>query len=84
MHIELVVNTMPKYNFINDDIVIDLELSHTMQDLIDKAEKADILEDYGLYMNLADAIDSQAKKEVSKHLITDNEWKKLVSRYTIQ
>ena len=55
-----------------------------MKDLVDKAEKADILEDYGSYMNLADAIDSQAKKEVSKHLITDNEWKKLVSRYNIQ
>lgn len=84
MHIELVVNTMPKYNFINDDIVIDFELSHTMKDLVDKAEKADIFEDSGLYMNLADAIDSQAKKEVSKHLITDNEWKILVSRYTLQ
>lgn len=40
MHIELVVNTMPKYNFINDDIVIDFELSHTMKDLVDKAEKS--------------------------------------------
>lgn len=66
MHIELVVNTIPKYNFINDDIVIVFELSYTMQDLIDKAEKADILEDYGLYMNLADAIDSQAKKRSIK------------------
>ena len=75
---------MLKYNYINNDVKIDFELSHTMQDLVDKAEKADILEDYGLYMNLADAIDSQAKKEVSKHLITDKEWKKLVSRYTIQ
>lgn len=30
---------MLKYNFINDDIVIDFELSHTMKDLVDKAEK---------------------------------------------
>jgi len=75
---------MLKYNYINNDVKIDFELSHTMQDLVDKAEKADILEDYGLYMNLADAIDSQAKKELSKHLITDNEWKKLVSRYTLE
>ena len=75
---------MLKYNYINNDVKIDFELSHTMQDLVDKAEKADILEDYGLYMNLACAIDSQAKKEVSRHWITENEWKKLVSRYTIQ
>ena len=37
-----------------------------MQDLVVKAEKADILEDYGLYMNVADAIDSQAKKEAGE------------------
>ena len=54
-----------------------------MQDLVDKAEKADILEDYGLYMNLADAIDSQAKKEVNRHLITKTEWRKLVRRYEL-
>ncbi len=75
---------MLKYNYINNDVKIDFELSHTMKDLVDKAEKADILEDYGLYMNLADAIDSQAKKEVSRHLITELEWNKLVSRYTLE
>lgn len=75
---------MFKYNYINNDVKIDFELSHTMQDLVDKAEKADILEDYGLYMNLADAIDSQVKKEVSRHLITETEWNKLVSRYTLE
>ncbi len=72
-----------KYNYINNDIKIDFELSHTMQDLVDEAEKADILEDYGLYMNLADAIDSQAKKEVNRHLITETEWRKLVRRYEL-
>ena len=75
---------MLKYNYINNDVKIDFELSHTMKVLVDKAEKADILEDYGLYMNLADAIDSQAKKEVSRHLITETEWNKLVSRYTLE
>ena len=72
-----------KYNYINNDIKIDFELSHTMQDLVIKAEKADILEDYGLYMNLADAIDSQAKKEVNRHLITETEWRKLIRRYEL-
>lgn len=28
-----------KYNYINEDIVIDFELSKTMQDLVNKAEK---------------------------------------------
>lgn len=34
-----------------------------MTDLVNKAEEADILDDYGLYMNLAYAIDSQGKKK---------------------
>ena len=72
-----------KYNYINNEIKIDFELSHTMQDLVDKAEKADILEDYGLYMNLADAIDSQAKREVSRHLLTEREWRMLSRRYEL-
>lgn len=65
------------YNYIDNDIEIDFELSITMTDLVNKAEEADILDDYGLYMNLADAIDSQGKKEASQHIITETEWKKL-------
>ena len=72
-----------KYNYINNDIKIDFELSHTMQDLVDKAEKADILEDYGLYMNLAYAIDARAKREVSRHLLTEREWRILSRRYEL-
>lgn len=71
------------YNYINNDVKIDFELSNTMKDLVDKAEEADFLGDYGLYMNLADAIDSQGKKETSNHLISETEWKKLVRRYTL-
>ena len=71
------------YNFINDQIDIDFDLSTTMDDLVKKAEEADFLDDYGLYMNLADAIDSQGKKETSQHIITETEWKKLVRRYCI-
>ena len=72
-----------KYNYIDNTIKIDFDLSNAMSDLVDKAEKADILEDYGLYMNIVDAIDSQAKKEVAKHLITDSEWNKLLRRYSL-
>ena len=64
-----------KYNFINNDVKIDFELSKTMQYLVDKAEKADILNDYGLYINLADAIDYQAKKETTHHEIIESQWK---------
>lgn len=71
------------YNYINNEIEIDFELSITMEDLIKKAEEADILDDYGLYMNLADAIDSQGKKEASQHIITETEWSKLTRRYCL-
>lgn len=71
------------YNYIDNDIEIDFELSITMTDLVNNAEEADILDDYGLYMNLAYAIDSQGKKEASQHIITETEWKKLTRRYCL-
>ena len=72
-----------EYRFINNDVEIDFSLSKTMQDLVNEAEKADILNDYGLYMNIADAIDSQGKKETAHHLLRESEWKKLTRRYCL-
>ena len=72
-----------KYNYINDEIKIDFELSKTMQDLINRAEEADYLDDYGLYMNIADAIDSQGKNETTHHVIRETEWKLLTRRYCL-
>ena len=72
-----------RYPFIDKEIIIDFPLSATMQELVDEAEKADILEDYGLYMNLADAIDSQGKKETAHHIIRESEWKALTRRYRL-
>ena len=77
------INKNHKYNFINNSIKIDFPLSQTLQNLVEEAEKADILNDYGLYMNLADAIDSQGKKETTHHIIRESEWKKLISRYCL-
>ncbi len=72
-----------KYNYIDDSVKIDFDLSKTMQNLIDRAEEADLIEDYGLYMNLAYAIDSQCKKEVGYHIITESNWKRLLRRYQL-
>ena len=55
------------YNFINNNILIDFDLSPKIQKLVEEAEEADLLNDYGLYMNLAYAIDAEAKKEVSHY-----------------
>ena len=72
-----------EYHFIDNSIEIDFELSKTMKDLVDRAERADILGDYGLYMNLVYAIDSQGKFEASRHLISESEWYQLVRRYSL-
>ncbi len=72
-----------EYNYINNNIKIDFELSKTMANLVEKCEEADYLDDYGLYMNLADAIDTQAKKEVSRHTMTNREWNLLIRRYVL-
>ena len=71
------------YHFINNNIDIDFEMSKTMRDLVNEAEKADILNDYGLYMNIADAIDSQGKKEASHHIISESQWRRLTRRYCL-
>ncbi len=71
------------YHYINNEIEIDFELSRTMGDLVEKAEEADILEDYGLYMNYVYAIDSRAKKEVNNHLMKESMWNRLLRRYQL-
>ena len=71
------------YNFINNNILIDFELSPKIEKLIKEAEEADLLNDYGLYMNLAYAIDAQAKKEVSHHELKESQWNKLTMRYCL-
>ena len=71
------------YHYIDNNVTIDFELSKTMKDLVDKAEYADMIDDYGLYMNLADAIDAQGKKETNNRTITETEWKRLVRRYAV-
>lgn len=72
-----------QYHYINNDIRIDFPLSKAMEDLIKKAEAVDIRDDYGLYMNLVDAIDSQAKKEVGYHILTPGQWRTLLRRYVL-
>ena len=71
------------YNFINNDILIDFELSPKIEKLIKEAEEADLWNDYGLYMNLAYAIDAEAKKEVSHHDLKESQWNKLTRRYCL-
>lgn len=72
-----------EFNYINDKVKINFKLSKTMKNLVDRAERADLLDDYGLYMNLADAIDSQGKLETTHHEMREIEWIKLTQRYCL-
>lgn len=71
------------YNYINDSIDINFELSDPMKKLIYEAETADYLNDYGQYMNYAYAIDTRAKNETNKHILTEGQWNKLSRRYCL-
>ncbi len=75
------INNNRIYNFINNEIEINFPTTKKMKNLIDSAEEADYLNDYGTYMNVAYAIDAQAKKEVSHHILKENQWNKLIKRY---
>lgn len=70
-------------NFINKKTKIDFEVSKTMKGLISKADEADLLNNYGTYMNYAYAIDAQAKKETGKRILTESQWNKLSKRYCL-
>lgn len=71
------------FNFINNKILIDFELSPKMKNLIKGAEKADLLNEYGTYMNFAYAIDAQGKKETTHHQLKESQWYKLIDRYCL-
>lgn len=72
-----------KFNYINNKVKIEFPLSRVMQDLVNRAEEADLIDDYGLYMNLAYAIDSQAKKETTHNQMTESQWNQLLMRYRL-
>ena len=72
-----------KYNYLNDSVKIDFELPLNIKNLVDDAEKADLEDDYGLYMNLACAIDTNAKNATAKRKLTNYQWETLVRRFRV-
>ena len=51
--------------------MIDFDLFPKIEKLIKETEEADLLNDYGLYINLTYAIDVETKKEVSHYDLKD-------------
>lgn len=71
------------HNFINDEVLIDFPVCHALEHLIDQAEQADYENRYEIYMNVVDAIDVRAKREVMHHHLTESQWNKLLLRYCL-
>ncbi len=70
-----------KYNYINDDIVIDFEVPMVLKNLMLDAEKSDLEEDEGTYLNYADAIDVWAKNYYQDGELSNLQWELLCRRY---
>lgn len=66
--------------WINEDVVIDFELSHVMKELVARAEALDKAKDV-VYTNVADGIDHFAKQEVIDGYMTPEQREKLLMRY---
>lgn len=70
-----------KFNFINDEVKIDFKLSKKMSELVNKAEKADILNDYNMYNSSVTSIELQAEKELKNKMIEEGDYNNLIKRY---
>ena len=70
-----------KYNYLDDTIMIDFDLPQNIKHLVDEAEKADLEDDYGLYICLASAIDTNAKNATRKRELNEYQWEVLVRRF---
>lgn len=70
-----------QYNFINDDICIDFQVTKNIRDAMMEAEQADADNNYSLYYNACDFIDIAAKECVVNHVLTKRQWDALITRY---
>ena len=68
--------------FINDEVIIDFQVSKTMQEMFDLAEKYDRERNHAYYQ-VADMIDVMAKNAYANSSITREQWDIIVSRYEI-
>ena len=72
------------YNFINDNIKLDFPVSKAIQNLIDKCEKADAEDNYGIYMNYAEMLSFVVAKEAYvQGSITHKQWEQIQMRYEL-
>lgn len=69
------------YHDVNDDYKIDFHVPGFLKELMDKAEDADMNGQMGLYLALADAIDTQAKNCYVEGILTKYQWEYIVARY---
>jgi hypothetical protein len=69
------------YNFINDKYKADFPVPVGLQEIIDKAERADRMNNLGTYLAYADDIDVIAKNCCAVGSLTEKQWDTLCYRY---
>lgn len=71
-------------NYINDDIVIDFEVPLIVKDLMDKCEKYDKEDNYGLYEPIASHLTGTLCKNLCEDgEITSEQWHRIERRYLL-
>ena len=69
------------YNFLNDDYKIDFPLPPALKELVEKAEKFDKENNYGMYLLYSEEIWVSAKNCTVTGELTKREWDILSARF---
>ena len=70
-----------EYHEINDSVVLNFEIPEVLRNLMNDAEEADMANDWGTYLNLADAIDVWAKNYYADGQLSSKQWNLICRRY---
>lgn len=68
------------FHWINNDIILDFPIPKTIKNLMDEAEKFDLMYNIG-YFNYAEAITDTCKLAYAEHLLTKNQWELIERKY---
>lgn len=70
-----------QYHEIDDSIKIDFPVPSDLQELFEQAEEADLSNDFGNYIMIADTIDTVAKNVCAAGGISSMQWDIICRRY---
>lgn len=72
---------MPKFTWIDEEIVLDFEVPKLLKNTIEEIEQADIMQDKAEYNILSDTIDVLSKNFCSAKILTQKQWDTICQKY---